>query len=135
MASGVFDLVRFLLFASGSAAAGDHLHFFHVERGLRRRTHARGGRGSSAATRIRCGAGAAGIRSGAGAAGIRGSAGALARTRAARFGAGNPHLVTHVIAQLRGISGQLIGLARLIGQREIAGRAAQAAFNRLAVVV
>ena len=43
--------------------------------------------------------------------------------------------MTHMVAQLGGISRQLIRLARLIGQGEIAGRAAQAAFNRLAVGV
>jgi hypothetical protein len=43
--------------------------------------------------------------------------------------------MTYMITQLRGIARQLIGLARLIGQCEIAGRAAQAAFYRLAAVV
>jgi hypothetical protein len=32
--------------------------------------------------------------------------------------------MTHMVAQLGGVSGQLIGLARLVGQCEIAGRAA-----------
>lgn len=114
-------LVRSVLFASGTAAAGDHLHLFHVERGLRRRAHGRCGRRSTAAgircgaraARVRPGAGAAaGIRSCAGAAGVRRRARALAAgAGAARFRAGNPNFMTHMIAQLRGISGQLIGFA------------------------
>jgi hypothetical protein len=40
--------------------------------------------------------------------------------------------MSHMIAQLGGVSRQLIGLARLVGQSEIAGRTAETSFNRLA---
>src|SRR6185437_1184830 len=111
------------LFAGGRAATGDHLHFLHIERALRsrRRAHAAG--------RRRAARGGTATGAGAGAAtGI----GACALAGAAAFRTTNTDLMSHMIAQLGGVSRQLIGLARLVGQSEIAGRTAETSFNRLA---
>lgn len=100
-------MVGYWLFA-GRAAARDHLHFRYIKRGLSSGRCARAGCGGTAArpASSRC----AGVRS------------------------RKADLMTNVIAQFGGVTGQLPGLPRLVSQGEVTGRTAQAAFNASAAV-
>lgn len=110
-----------------AAAAGDHLHFLDRKAWRGRRSGSTGSRRGAGSRLLRAGGRA---RSGSGRRPRTHGAGRRRRP-VVRAGSRDPYFMSHMRAQLGGVAGEVVSLAGIIGQREIAGGTIQAAFNRV----